>query len=57
VDSCDIVDERNPAPVDCWFIPFFIRFQSSKVVQDFFHPQYDQKNVLKKKTYPTKDFF
>jgi hypothetical protein len=24
----------------CWFIPFFVGFQPSKVVQDFFHPQY-----------------
>jgi hypothetical protein len=30
---------RNPAPVDSWFIPLFIGFQPSKVVQDFFHPQ------------------
>ena len=30
---------RNP-PVDRWFIPLFIGFQPSKVVQDFFHPQY-----------------
>ena len=34
------VDERNPTPVDRWFIPLFIRFQPSKVVQDFFHQQY-----------------
>jgi hypothetical protein len=34
------VDGRNPAPVDRWFIPLFIGFQPSKVVQDFFHPQY-----------------
>jgi len=33
------VDGRNPAPVDRWFIPLFIGFQPSKVVQDFFHPQ------------------
>jgi len=31
------VDGRNPAPVDGWFIPLFIGFQPSKVVQDFFH--------------------
>jgi len=36
----DTVDGRNPAPVDRWFIPSFIGFQPSKVVQDFFHPQY-----------------
>ena len=24
----------------CWFIPLFTGFQPSKVVQDFFHPQY-----------------
>jgi len=35
------VDGRNPAPVDGWFIPLFIGFQPSKVMQDFFHPQYD----------------
>jgi hypothetical protein len=34
----DTVDGRNPAPVDRWFIPLFIGFQPSKVVQDFFHP-------------------
>ena len=32
------VDGRNPAPADRWFIPLFIGFQPSKVVQDFFHP-------------------
>jgi len=36
----DTVDGRNPAPVDRWFIPLFIGFQPSKVVQDFFHQQY-----------------
>ena len=36
----DTVDGRNPAPVDGWFIPLFIGFQPSKVMQDFFHPQY-----------------
>ena len=35
---------QNPAPVDRWFIPLFIGFQPSKVVQDFFHPQYQQKD-------------
>ena len=34
------VDGRNPAPVDRWFIRLFIGFQPSKVMQDFFHPQY-----------------
>jgi hypothetical protein len=34
------VDGRNPAPVDMWFIPLFLGFQPSTVVQDFFHPQY-----------------
>jgi hypothetical protein len=34
------VDGRNPAPVDRWFIPLFIRIQPTKVVQDFFHPPY-----------------
>jgi hypothetical protein len=33
------VDGRNPAPVDRWFIPLFLGFQPSKVVQDFFHQQ------------------
>ena len=37
----DTVDGRNPAPGDRWFIPLFIEFQPSKVVQDFFHPLYD----------------
>ena len=36
----DTVDGRNPAPVDRWFIPLFIGFQPSKVMQDFFHPPY-----------------
>jgi hypothetical protein len=30
--------EENPAPVDL-FIQLFIGFQTSKVVQDVFHPQ------------------
>ena len=34
------VDGRNPAPVDRWFIPLLIGLQPSKVVQNFFHPQY-----------------
>jgi hypothetical protein len=34
------VDGRNPAPVNRWFIPLFIGFEPSKVVQDFFHPPY-----------------
>jgi len=40
------VDGRNPAPVDRGFIPLFTGFQPSKVVQDFFHPQYDQEETL-----------
>ena len=36
----DTVDGRNPAPVDRWFIPLFVGFQPSKVVQDFSHQQY-----------------
>ena len=36
-EVCHTVDGRNPAPVDRWFIPSFIGFQPSKVVQDFFH--------------------
>ena len=38
-----IVDVRNPAPVDRWFIPLFIGFQPSKAVQDFFHPPDDDR--------------
>ena len=34
-DNYDTVDGRNPAPIDRWFIPLFIGFQPSKVVQDF----------------------
>jgi len=34
---------RNPVPVDRWFIPLSIGFQSSKVMQGFFHPQYIEK--------------
>ena len=40
------VGGRNPpAPVDWWFIPLFIGVQPSKVVQDFFHPQYQVKTI------------
>ena len=39
------VGGRNPAPVDWWFIPLFIRVQPSKVVQDFFYPQYQVKTI------------
>ena len=35
------VDGRNPIPVDRWLIPLSIGFQPSKVMQDFFHPQFD----------------
>ena len=43
--SFDTVDGRNPAPFDRWLIPLFKGFQPSKVLQDFFHPQYgDPKN-------------
>ena len=31
---------RNPAPADRWFIQLFKGFRPSKVVQDFFHPQF-----------------
>ena len=31
--------KTNRSP-DKWFISFFIRFSPSKVVKDFFHPQY-----------------
>jgi len=34
------VDGRNVAPVDGGFFLLFLGFQPSKVVQDFFHPQY-----------------
>ena len=40
------VDGRNPAPVNRWFIPLFIGFQPSKVVQDFFHPQYVEDSIM-----------
>jgi hypothetical protein len=40
------VDGRNPAPVDRWLIPLFTGFQPSKVMQDFFHPQYVRVNEL-----------
>ena len=32
------VDGRNPAPLNRLFIPLFIGFLPSQVVQDFFHP-------------------
>ena len=31
---------NNLAPVDRWFSALFTGFQASKVMQDFFHPQY-----------------
>jgi hypothetical protein len=34
--------EKNVAPVDRCFIPLYIGFQPSKVVQDFFHQPYRQ---------------
>jgi hypothetical protein len=41
---------RNPAPVNRGFIPIFMGFipifmglQSSKVMQDFFHPLYHER--------------
>jgi hypothetical protein len=38
VIECGTLDFMDAVPP---FIPLFIRFQPSKVVQDFFHPQYD----------------
>ena len=35
----DTVDGKNPSPVDRRCIPFFTRFCTSQVVQDFFHQQ------------------
>ena len=35
------VGGRNPAPADRLFIPLFVGFQPSKMVQDFVHPQYE----------------
>ena len=40
IETNPTVDGRNPAPSGRWFIPVFIGLQPSKVVQDFFHPQY-----------------
>jgi len=37
----DIVDGITPAPVDRQFIPLFIGFYISQVVQDFVHERYD----------------
>jgi hypothetical protein len=34
------VDGSNPAPVNRWCIPLFLGLQPSKVMQEFFHPQY-----------------
>ena len=36
----DTVDGRNPGPVHISNIPLFTEFQTSQVVQDFFHQQY-----------------
>ncbi len=38
--SGDTVDGRNPAPVDMVNIPLFTGFDTSQLVQDFFHQQY-----------------
>ena len=38
--GADTVDGRNPTPVDRYFIPLFTRFDTSQVVQDVFHQQY-----------------
>ena len=46
-DHWATVDGRNPAPVDRWFIPLFMGVQPSKVVQDFFHPQYHSEIHMK----------
>ena len=35
----DTVDGRNPAPADMVNIPLFTGFDTSQVVQDFFHQQ------------------
>ena len=35
-----VYGRRNPALVDRWFILVFIWFQPSKMMQDFFQPQY-----------------
>ena len=39
--------KKSEAPVDRWFIPLFIGFQPSKVMQDFFHPQYSWSKELR----------
>ena len=41
LNSYNTVDGRDPAPVDRWFFPFFTKFYTSQVVQDFFHQQYE----------------
>jgi hypothetical protein len=38
--TSEMEDRRYRAPVDRWFMPLFIGFEPSKVLQDFFHPQY-----------------
>ena len=35
------IDGKNPAPVDMTNIPSFAGFYTSRVVQDFFHQQYE----------------
>ena len=35
------MDGRHPSPFDRWIIPPSIGLLPSKVVQDFFYPQYD----------------
>ena len=45
------VDGRNPAPIDRWFIPLFIGFHTSQVVQDFSHQQYYYPSLPKSSKY------
>ena len=52
----DTVDGRNPAPVDRWFIPLFLEFQPSQVVQDFLHPPYVPKYVPKEMNYWVRNY-
>ena len=40
---------RNPTAVDRWLIPWFLGFQPSKLMQDFFYPQYDLQDLARKR--------
>ena len=47
------VDGRNPAPVDMYFIPLFLRFYTLQVVQESFHQAYGPYGSIFRPSKPT----